>query len=70
MCLKDSVYRRKDEKRSRKNSRKQELGARDETEGCLQFLEIWGNTKLPKKEREAQVILWGHQLEAWPQNTE
>ena len=43
---------------------KQELGARDETEGCLQFLEIWGNTELPKKERRLKSFYgatnWKH----------
>lgn len=45
---------------------KQELGAREETLGWLQFLEIWGDTGLSKKEMEAQVILFDCQLEAWP----
>lgn len=65
MCTGGKTRRRDQEK----IHRKQELGAREETEGYLQFLEIWGNTGLPRKEREAQIILLGFQL-VWPQNTE
>lgn len=59
MCLKDSMYRRKDEKRSRRDSPETGTWARTKQRAVYNSWSIWGNTVLPKKEREAQVIVWG-----------